>query len=213
MSALASTIPIVVVDVDNDCEFVPDSNTCPFLPLSPETILCMMQWFRYVRRFGTTETTAGHVSYFLTDTYHEFLGQFHIETGHSSAAAVAINVPMHFTMDEVSYDTVHQRFTEFIQYVYKDPTDTNRFAASRIPDTYYCWRDLVMFMAVQATDEVCRDIVHLPCATRALVCELAKRMNSPAGLCRFKDHPPATTTAESRSSSCSSSVSCSDDDE
>jgi hypothetical protein len=200
-----------VVDVDHDGEYVPDSSTCPFLPLSAETVLCFMHWYKYVRRFGCsctdpgdsrrndrtirrtahrtirrTEAFAG-VPFLLTDRYCRFLQYFHIKTGQPDVAGVVFNFSAYFTMDEVSYDTVACRLTEFIRHVYGTDDMPGCLPGSRpkIPEALYCWRDLCILMAVYATDDVCKEIVRMPPQVQALVCELAKRMNTHDGILRF----------------------------
>lgn len=167
-----------IIDVDNDGEFVEDRQLCPFLPLTCEVIMCFMQWWRYVRRFGglsmwpVQSRGAGvfdpydTVPYFLTEEYNEFLSRYHMPDG-----GVVINCGL--TVPNVSYDTVSVRLTEFIQYVYKDPSCDGAFMGN-IPKSHDCWRDLVMLMAVHCTDDVCAGIFTFPDSVRALVTEMAK---------------------------------------
>lgn len=171
-----------LIDVDNDGEYVEDAYTCPFLPLTPDVILCFMQWYKYARKFGSVASTSAEkvwIPFFVTEKYHRFLSHCHVNLHHPSAAGVYINDYQHFTLNEVSYDTVNSKLTEFIQHVYKDSGD-------KIPPWLYCWRDLVIFMAVQSTDDVCRDIISIPPVVKALVMELAKRMNTRHGAERCK---------------------------
>lgn len=207
-SSLTAAAAVVVVDVDNDGEFVPDASICPFLPLTPETVLCIMKWYRYARRFcAPGQPECGHAPYFLTDTFYDFLAHFYVDSGEEGIAGIAINNPLHFTVDSVSYDTVNCRFTEFVQHVYDSSSSDQR-----VPPTYHCWRDLVMFMAVQALDEVCSGIVHMPDGVKALVCELAKRMNSIKGIRKFSQPAPIDFSEQDSNASMGEEGSQSSDD-
>ena len=106
------------------------------------------------------------IPYFLTEEYNEFLSRYHMPDG-----GVVLNCGL--TVPNVSYDTVSVRLTEFIQYVYGDTSCGGVFTGN-IPKSHDCWRDLVMLMAVNCTDDACVGIFSFPDNVRALVTELAR---------------------------------------